>query len=307
MLWINFKRVLKSGFFSFWRNGFVSLSSVFVMVVALLVLGSIVFSNALLTTTLDSLQDKVDVNVYFLSTASEADVLDLKQKIEVLPETKEVEYVSREKVLSDFTERHANDSTTLQALEELDDNPFGAVLNIKAKETSQYESVSRFLESNSVLLSNGQNIIEKVNYNQNKVVIERLSGIITSSQRIGFAVAAVLIFLALLITFNTIRLAIYIAREEISVMKLVGASAMYIRGPFVVGGMLYGVIAGIITLILFYPITAWLGSETKNFFVNINIFDYYISNFGQIFLLVMVSGIAIGAVSSFFAVRRYLK
>ncbi len=284
-----------------------SLSSVFVMVVALLVMGSVIFSNALLTTTLTSLQDKVDVNVYFLSTASEPDVLELRQKIEVLPEVKEVEYESRDQVLEEFRVRHANDSTTLQALDELDDNPFGAVLNIRAKETSQYESVARFLESESVLLSNGQNIIEKVNYNQNKVVIEKLSSIIDSSQRIGLVIAIVLIFLSVLITFNTIRLAIYIAREEISVMKLVGANAMYIRGPFVVGGMLYGIIAGIITLILFYPITAWLGSETENFFVNINIFDYYISNFGQIFLMVMLGGIAIGAVSSFLAVRRYLK
>jgi len=283
------------------------LSSVFVMVVALLVLGSIIFTSALLNTTLASLQDKVDVNVYFLSSASEPDVLALKQKIEVLAEVKAVEYESRDQVLAEFTERHSNDSTTLQALEELGDNPFGAVLNIKAKEPSQYESVSRFLESDSVLLSDGQNIIEKVNYNQNKVVIEKLSSIITSSQRIGLIVTIVLIFIAVLITFNTIRLAIYIAREEISVMRLVGASPMYIRGPFIVGGILYGVIAGIITLVLFYPLTAWLGKETANFFVNINIFDYYIHNFGYIFMVVLASGVAMGAISSFLAVRRYLK
>jgi len=86
----------------------------------------------------------------------------------------------------------------------------------------------------------------------------------------------------------------------------VGASSTYIRGPFIVGGMLYGLIAGIITLVLFYPVTAWLGKETANFFIGINIFDYYISNFGQIFLIIIVSGVVIGAISSFLAVRRYL-
>jgi cell division transport system permease protein len=116
----------------------------------------------------------------------------------------------------------------------------------------------------------------------------------------------ILIIMALLITFNTIRLAIYITREEISVMKLVGASSMYIRGPFVVAGMLYGLIAGIITLILFYPITAWLGKETMNFFIGVNVFDFYIAHFGEIFLIIMAAGIIMGAISSFLAVRRYL-
>ena len=151
-----------------------------------------------------------------------------------------------------------------------------------------------------------KNIVEKVNYNQNKVAIDRLTSLMASAQKIGLGIMIVLILMALLITFNTIRLAIYIAREEISVMKLVGASSTYIRGPFIVGGMLYGLIAGIITLVLFYPVTAWLGKETANFFIGINIFDYYISNFGQIFLIIIVSGVVIGAISSFLAVRRYL-
>ena len=110
-----------------------------------------------------------------------------------------------------------------------------------------------------------------------------------------------------MITFNTIRLAIYIARDEISVMKLVGAGDSYIHGPFVFEGALYGVVSGIVTLILFYPLTLWLGPITEGFFNEINIFQYYLNNFGQIFLIIMGTGIGLGAVSSYLAVRRYLK
>jgi len=305
-MWIHLKRILKSGFFGFWRNGFVSLSSVLVMSIALGVLGSIIFMGALLNSSLSALQEKVDVNVYFVTNASENDVRGLKEKIEALPEVAEVVYISREQSLADFKARHENDATTLQALEELSENPLGAVLNIRAKETSQYENLANFLKGENILSSKGSQIVEKVNYNQNKTAIDKLTSLISSAQKIGLAVTIILILLSLLITFNTIRLAIYVAREEISVMKLVGASTTYIRGPFMVAGMLYGSIAGIITLILFYPITAWLGRETANFFIGMNIFNYYIDNFGQIFLIIMISGIAIGALSSFLAVRRYL-
>jgi len=307
MIWINIKRILKSGFFGFWRNGFVSLSSVFVMIVALGVLGSIVFANEIMNTTLRTLQSKVDVNVYFLLTAEESDILTLKSKIEALPETQEVVYVSREQVLQSFRDRHTNDAGTIGALDELDENPLGAVINIRAKETSQYESISKFLSGDGALLSDGQNIIEKINYNQNKVAIDKLTSIIESAKSIGLFVMIILILMSILITFNTIRLAIYIAREEISVMKLVGASSMYIRGPFVVGGILYGAIAGVITLALFHPVTVWLGKEASHFFIDFNIFDYYVSHFFQIALLVLGAGIAMGAVSSFLAVRRYLR
>jgi cell division transport system permease protein len=116
-----------------------------------------------------------------------------------------------------------------------------------------------------------------------------------------------LIIISILITFNTLRLVIYMSRDEINVMRLVGASTSYIRGPFFVAGAIYGFISAIITLILFYPVTLWLGNTTANFFVGLNVFDYYVSNFGEIFLIIVVSGVVIGSISSFLAARKYLK
>jgi len=307
-MWIKIKRVIRAGFFSFWRNGFISLSSILVMVVTLFVIGSTIFSGVILRSTLDQIKEKVDINVYFLTTIEEPEVLSMKENLEKLPEVAPpIVYVSREDALAEFQKKHENDEITLQALDELGANPFGATLNIRAKEPSQYESIAKFLESNNSLSSDGEVIIDKVNYYQNKDVIDRLTRVINSANKLGLILTILLIGISILITFNTIRLVIYMSRDEISVMRLVGASANYIRGPFFVAGAIYGFISAIVTLILFYPITIWLGGTTENFFVGLNIFHYYANNFGQIFLIIVGSGVFIGAVSSYLAVRKYLK
>ncbi len=308
MFWIKVKRVIRAGFFSFWRNAFVSLSSVLVMVVTLFVIGTTMFCGVVLRSTLDQIKDKVDINVYFVTGANENDILAMKKKLEQLPEVKTpVSYVSREDALAAFKKRHETDEFTLQALDELGENPLGAALNIKAKDPSQYESIAQFLQGKNALSQDGETIIDKVNFYQNKDAIDRLTKIINSANSLGFALTIVLIFISVLITFNTLRLVIFMSKDEISVMRLVGASNRYIKGPFFVAGALYGFVSAIITLILFYPLTLWLGSTTESFFVGFNVFHYYASNFGEFFLILICSGIAIGSVSSYLAVRKYLK
>lgn len=306
MFWVNVKRVIKAGFVSFWRNGFVSLASVLVMTVTLFVIGSVIFLLATLDASLSELKSKVDVNVYMDIKAAEVDIIALKQSLEKLPEVKSVEYISREEALENFKKRHANDASTLEALQEVADNPLSAVLNVVAREPGQYEAVANFLKTDPVISTDSKAIVRKVNYEDNKTAITVLSRIIESAKKLGIAVTSMLVFISLLIIFNTIRLAIYTSKDEISVMRLVGASYKYIRGPFVIAGVMYGVIAGFLTLIIFYPLTYWLGNATANFFSGINIYHYYLVNFGQIFAIIMGAGILLGAVSSFLAVRRYL-
>jgi len=224
-----------------------------------------------------------------------------------LPEVADVTYVSRDEALARFKERHKDDKLTIQALEELGENPLGASLGVKAKETSQYESIAKFLEEKTALQEGQSSIVDKINYKQNKAAIERLGRIIDGAETIGVAITLFMVIVSIVITFNTIRLAIYTAREEIAVMRLVGADNRYIRGPFIVEGVMYGVFSAILALLLFYPVTLWLGDTTERFFGGINIFEYYVSNFGQIALLMLLSGVFLGAVSSFLAVRKYLR
>ncbi|MBU0723144.1 ABC transporter permease [Patescibacteria group bacterium] len=308
MFFQNLKRILRWGAVSFIRNGMVSFSSVLVMVIALFMIGSTILLSVFLTSTLMDMQDKIDVNVYFSVDAPENDILSLKNDLELLPEIASIIFVSKDKALEEFKERHKNDALTIQALQELGENPLRARFNIKAVSPDQYSVIAKMLEEDTVLSSQyGAGFIDKVNYENNKLAIERMKKIMDGAERGGVAVTLVLIFISILITFNTIRLAIYISKEEIDVMKLVGASSIYIRGPFVIAGGLYGVVAALITMGLFWPITLYIKKHTEDLYGGIDLFKYYISNFNEIFLIIFLSGIVLGALSSYLAVRKYLK
>ena len=307
MFWINTKRIIRSGFISFWRNGFVTLASILIVTVTLFVIGSLIFLNAIMDSSLEQIKSKVDINVYFVTSAPENQILAMKSSVENLPEVEFVEYISREEAIENFKKRHENDQLIIQALEELNDNPLGAHLNIMAKDTSQYESIANFLNNYDATVDGGSSIIDKINFFQNEVAIKKLSKIISSIDGLSFGVVLAFVIISIMIIFNTIRLTIYTSREEISVMKLVGAGNAYVRGPFVVEGIMYGIVSAILALVLLYPLSLWAAPFTESFFGGTNLFDYYVNNFAQIFIILMFSGMALGGVSSYLAVRRYLK
>lgn len=291
---------------NFWRNGWVSLASIIVVVITLFTIGSIIFSRTVLESMVNHVQDKVDVSVYFKTGAEEKEILAIKDAVAKLSEVKSVDYVSSDQSLDDFKTRHANNSLLIQSIEELDENPLGAALNIKAKEISQYGSVARFLESKSDP-SARDTIIDKINYYQNKKIIDRLSKILTSARDLGLVISLILVFASFLVTFNTIRLAIYSSREEIEIMRLVGASNRFASGPFIVEGAMYGIISAVIVMLLFYPLLSWISPTIGNFISGVDIFNYYIANFGQIFFILLAVGTILCSFSSLIAVRRYLK
>ncbi len=274
------------------------------MTMTLLVIGSLMFLSALISQFIGYVEGKVDVNVYFVTTAEEGAVLDLQKELEQLPEVEYVTYTNREEALQLFRERHQDDQLTVQALDELGENPFGAALSIKAIESSQYEGIARYLTDRIEADPSGS-FIETVNYAQNKAVIDQLTTVTTYVERFGYIVMVVFALASILITFNTIRLAIFTAREEISVMRLVGATNMYIRGPFVVEGTIYGVAAAIISLIIFFPLSFALKGATTAMF-NADIFSHYLSNFFVFFFVLILTGAVLGALSAFLAVRKYL-
>lgn len=306
MISLNLKRILKSGGQNFYRNTFVSLSAVLIMTITLIVFSTILFLSALLNQSLVEIQKKVDVNVYFLPTTDEESVLAVQEDLEKIAEVQSVEYVSREQALENFKYRHRNDPDILEALFELEDNPLGAILNVKANESSQYEGISQYLET-TYPTGEENSIIDEVNYNQNKEIIDKLSDVIASGQKLGGVITILFILLSIIITFNTIRLAMYISRDEIKVMRLVGATSSYISGPFIVTGILYGIASSLVTLLILYPLTIWAGPITARFFYGISVSEYYVSNFLQFFLIIFFSSVFIGAVSSFIAVKKYLK
>jgi cell division transport system permease protein len=312
-LWLNVKRVSRYGLAGFVRNGFVSLAAVLIMTVTLFVIANIMLSNAAMNDTLRQLSDQVDVRVYFTTAATEGQVQEIQSSLQALPQVASVTYQDRDQALADFRERHKNDQLTIQALDELGENPFGASLEIKAKETSQYEAIAAYLTDLQESGQGGGEAIDTVNFYQNKTAIDRLTDIIATSRNNDVAKAIVLAIASLLIAFNTIRLAIYTARDEIGVMNLVGAGHWYVRGPFMIAGILYGVVSAIAVLLLlypvliFYPVLIGLGPTSELLFGSFDSFDYYTRNFIVFFAVLMGVGIVLGALSSYLAVRRYLR
>lgn len=300
------RRVVKAGFIGFWRSAYVSLASIFVLTVALFVIGSTIFVDQLLNKSLQTLQSKVDINVYFVPDASQEEIDRITTAVSALPDVASVQYTSREEALRLYRERNRGDEIAMQALEELGENPLGANLAIQAKETSQYEQVARFLNEQKELEQPQSPVIDEINYARNKSSIDSLTAIIDGVEQASLIVLAVLLVAAVLITFNTIRLAIYTAREEISIMRLVGAGNMYIRGPFMLQGVMYGFLAGVLTMGIFYPLLVWLGPKTASFF-ELNLLTYYLDNFGMIFGVLVGIGVVLGLVSSVLAITRYLK
>mgnify|MGYP001568182232 CR=1 FL=1 len=299
------RRVIKAGFINFRRGGLVSWAAVLIVTITLSVITALLLLQAVLSFSLAEIKNKVDVTIYFNVGAPEASIMLMKASIEELPEVAEAVYTSADEALALFRERHKEDYPTIQALDEIRENPLGAYLNVRAKEVSQYESIANYLKSDNALALGGGSIVDKVNYYQNKIVIERLSSLISGGQRLGFLITLILIILTIIITFNTIRLTIYIAKDEIGVMRLVGASNMGIRGPFMVEGAIYGIIATLATVILFWPISKWLGASMTGFW-GLNLYKYYLSNFFQFFIILLLSGVLLGVISSYLAIRKYL-
>ena len=298
MAMVNFKRTFRTGFLNFSRNSLVSLSSILVMTITLCVLGGVLLFQHVLETTLVNVENKVDVTVYVVPGTDESSILSLKDKVADVPENQ---------ALADFRARHADDQTTLQALDELDQNPIGAMLNIKAKDISQYESIAKFFDNTGTLGVGSQSIIDHVDYNKNKGDIDAISNILANGRRLGLVMTLILMIISIVVTFNTMRLAIYFTREEISVMRLVGASRSHVQGPFIVEGALYGFVATLLALVIFLPITFWFGTHMTDFFGGVNLFRYYLGNILSFAGILFVFGAGLGAFSSVLATRKYLK
>ncbi len=261
-----------------------------------------IISGVIANTAINSIQDKIDISIYFKANASEDEMLRIKSSLEQMAEVAAVEYVSRDQALEMFRERHKDDETISRAVEELEENPLSASLNIKAKDPSKYSVIAGYLNNNV-----SSELVENITYNQNQVVIDRLASIIKVSRQVGLLAALFLTIVAILVAFNTILLGIYSNRDEISIMRLVGANNVYVRGPFVVMGIIYGVITALISIALVAPIVWFASPYVKLFIPAMNLREYFTSHLFLLFLYQLLFGIGIGVISSFIAIRRYLK
>lgn len=303
MFWLSAVRVLKMGLKNFWRNIWLSIATTGIMVLTIFSIASLVILNLIADVALQSLEQKIDVSVYFKTETVEDEIIPIKERIEALPETKEVVYKTKEEVLEEFKVTHQNNPLILDSLNELENNPLNPTLKIKAKKPEDFSVISDVLNEEQY-----SGVIEKFNYEDNRPIIEKLNQTTQTLGKAGIGVSIGFAVIAVLVMFNTVRLTMYTQKDEISIMRLVGANNTFITTPYIIEGILYGFFATILSTVFLFILLKYLSPILNRFLeYQADIFSYFQENILLIILLQLAFGAALGIVSSFIAIRRYLK
>jgi len=297
------KRIIIAVFRDLTRNVWLNIATTFIIVIALFTLVTMLAVDKIGNYALGTLQEKIDISVQFKDNADEKKILEFKEDVERMEEVRSVEYISKEQALINFKEVHKNSEYIEQSIDELGENPLFAVLNVKAKSLEQYKAIDNYINNNE----NYKDIIEDVNFKENERAINNFSVILKTVKDGIFGLATLFIFISVLVAFNTIRLAMYAHRMEIEIMRLVGASNWFIKMPFILEGAIFGVLGCLATFAIVFPVVMYISPEMSQFLPGFDLQNYFMSDFPRIAVILLLSGMALGVISSLIAIRRYLK
>ena len=237
MFLVSLYRVMKFAGQGFWRNFWLSIVTVSIIVLASLTVNALVVMNVIADSVVEALQQKIDVSIYFDPEVREDSVLEVREYLRSLAQVVAIRYVSSADALREFRRRHGKDTAILESLETLGENPLGATLVVSARQPDDYNEIIAILNQ-----SPHRDLVEDENFTDHRQTISEINAIADRINRTGIAVTVVFVLIAMLIVFNTIRVAIYTHREEIAIMKLVGASNTFITAPFVIESVLYALV-----------------------------------------------------------------
>lgn len=292
-------RTFKEGFRNYRRNGLLTIATVSVLALSLYVIGFVVARAFMTEELLKQMEEKINISVYFNSDVEKEKILEIKSVLENYPEIKSIKYVSKEEALDEFLKGN-EDLIIRQVLQEIGDNPLPPSLVVTAKESHQYEIINANIEQSAF-----SDKINRINYQKNKEVIAKIGNAINSERKQGIIAGAIFIVIAVLITFNTIRLTMFSHRQEFEIMRLVGASNTYVKMPFIFEGVFYGITATVVSMIMLL-ITARYNTHSV-FFASENTWDFYVKYGFLVFGLLFVFGVSMGITSGYIAIHKYLK
>jgi cell division transport system permease protein len=299
-------RVSRFAIQNFWRDIWLSSVTIVIFVLAITLVGVLSGVKVITDQAIVILRSKVDVTVTFKPGTPEPTALDLKTKLETLPETTAVSYTSAEENLKIFKQLHANDPTVLDSTAALDRNPFGPSVKVVARSLEEYPQIAKVFEDESFAsaIEAGSRSLES-----NQLAIQKLSAFTRNLNRFSLALTVVFALIATLVVVNTMRIAMYAHREEIGIMKLVGATNWFVRGPFLVESVLIGLLAAVLaSLILLGGISllsGWFDALFQGY--DVRMASYLTSNFLAIFWGPLFGAVVLSIVSAGIAVGRYLK
>lgn len=303
-MFISFIRILKFAFQDIWRNIWLSIITITIMVLALITINFLIVFNIVTQIASEVVQDRIDVSVYLNNTVSSEQADGIKEYVLSLNGVENVVVITPDEAVERFKVKHGDNQKLLDSLNELEENPLGYTLIVKAINPSDYPNIMDALDSPEY----SDFILDK-SYEDHKAMIEKIDRYSNKIQNSGILVSIIFIVISALIVINTIRIAIYTHKEEIGIMRLVGATNWFIRAPFLVESIIFSVIAVVIATTVLYPLLSVTQPYLESFFEtnSYNVIDYFNQNFVKIFGFELLGMVLINMFSSLLAIRKYLK
>lgn len=305
---ITLRRIITTGMTNFIRNASLAIAAIAVMVVTLTIVLFSLIANATFTNTIAQITNKIDVSVYLKDSVTEQQKNAFIRKLRALPDVNQISYLSKGQALQAYIRDNAKNPQLLQAINATD-NPLPATIKIKPRDLNKIKTIKNFLTTpaNAALQTS-----DSPSYNgERKQAIDTITHATNVLRQIGVASVILFTIICALIIFNTIQMAIFNRRDELTIMRLLGASTSYIRGPFVVESAIYGILSAVISMVIVNAV--FLASSnalqaTSLGLLDINFAaDFFGSHFFKLLWLQLLIGILIGTASATIATRRYLK
>jgi cell division transport system permease protein len=292
------------GLTNFRRNVWLAAASTLIMTITLIILSVLSLLFVITNSSVKTIQERVDISAYFKNGLAESQIFVIRDELVQDERIEEVRYVSADEALRDFKENHSDDSLLLESVGELNENPLPATLQIKAKDLADYPAIAESLNNPRY-----GSAIESVNFEDNRVLIDRLNSLLKFIITIGIILIAVFSSIAILVIFNTITLTIYNRREEVEIMRLVGATNWYIRGPFMVEALIYSILATVVTSALLFPVYTNLLPKISYYLTSSSgyTFNGNLKVFVGLIIVQLAIAFVLSTISSLLAMRKYLR
>lgn len=302
---ITFWRIVQAGLRNFLRNAWLSTAATAVMTVTLTLMTFSFISNSALSSTIKTVTDKIDVSVYLNANVTPDQVNTLKSSLLSNSNVSSVSYLTQAQAVADYRAQNQNNTQLLQALDVAGD-ALPASIQVKAKDPNKLAGIAATinLPQNKAL----QDPTAPPSYSGNrKTTVDRIVHFSNFFRRASLVASILFVAISIMIIFNTIRMAIFTRREEIEIMKLVGATSWFIRGPFLVEASFYGLIAAAAAVLLCYGLLLGSAGKLGSYIDISNVTMLFRNNPIAVIAAEALAGIVIGAGSSLLAMARYLK
>jgi cell division transport system permease protein len=300
---LGFLRVAKFAIQDIARNASLSFMTVLVLVLMLLSVNTVIIVRTLTGEATNSIKERIDVSIYFDHTATQDQISEIESYVKAFPEVTKAELLSRESVLEEFKKKYDGNDEISAAIAELDENPLGATLVVKTREPGDYKKI---IESLSV--PEYEHVIESKTFEDTEQAIAKIDVIMSQVEKFSFALSAFFAFIAFIIIFNTVRVAIYTQRIEISIKKLVGATNWFIRGPYAIEALIFSLISVVVTYGVIMLVSSFLDPYISVVFGDATFLtNYFNSHIILLFGSQFIGVFALTILSSFFAMRKHLR